>query len=43
MSALVAEATLPARPNKSVDVTSEGLCLIIGGAGAALPLGGDHL
>jgi len=37
MSALVAEATLPARPDKSVDVTSEGLCLIIGGAGAALP------
>ncbi|MET4101158.1 ferredoxin [Roseovarius sp. MBR-78] len=37
MSALVAEATLPARPDKSVDVTSEGLCLIIGGADAALP------
>jgi len=37
MSALVAEATLPARPDKSLDVTSEGLCLIIGGADAALP------
>jgi ferredoxin len=36
MSALVAEATLPARPDKSVDVTSEGLCLIIGEADAAL-------
>jgi len=37
MSALVAEATLPARPDKSLDVTSEGLCLIIGDAEAALP------
>jgi ferredoxin len=36
MSALVAEATLPARPDKSVDVTSEGLCLVIGEAAVAL-------
>jgi ferredoxin len=37
MSALVAEAILPARADKSVDVTSEGLCLIIGDAETALP------
>lgn len=30
MSALVAEALLPATPEKSVDVVSEGLCLIMG-------------
>ena len=37
MAALVAEATLPARPDKSLDVTSDGVCLVIGAAGAALP------
>lgn len=37
MSALVAEATLAAHPDKTVDVVSEGLCLIIGTAEAALP------
>ncbi len=36
MSALVAEALLPARPDKTVDVMSEGTCLILGGAEAAL-------
>lgn len=36
MAALVAEATLPAPDLKSVDVVSEGLCLIIGGAEPAL-------
>ncbi|WP_371229707.1 4Fe-4S binding protein [Roseovarius sp. 2305UL8-3] len=30
MSALIAEATLPAEPGKSMDVISEGLCLILG-------------
>lgn len=36
MSALVAEALLPAAPVKAVDVTSEGLCLILGPAQVAL-------
>lgn len=36
MAALVAEATLQAAPEKSVDVISEGLCLIIGTADVAL-------
>ncbi|CUH80771.1 4Fe-4S binding protein [Tropicibacter naphthalenivorans] len=31
MSALIAEALLPAAPAKSLDVVSEGLCLILGG------------
>ncbi|NNK77689.1 MAG: 4Fe-4S binding protein [Litoreibacter sp.] len=37
MAALAAEAALPAPTSKSVDVHSEGLCLIIGAASAALP------
>jgi ferredoxin len=36
MTALAAEALLPASPNKSLDVISEGLCLIIGKADIAL-------
>ncbi|EBA05701.1 4Fe-4S binding protein [Sagittula stellata] len=36
MSALVAEAMLPAAPEKTIDVISEGLCLIVGPADAAL-------
>ena len=36
MSALVAEAVLPAAPEKTIDVISEGLCLIVGPAEAAL-------
>ncbi|MEM8691318.1 MAG: 4Fe-4S binding protein [Pseudomonadota bacterium] len=36
MSALVAEAVLPARPAKTLDVVSEGLCLILGPAEVAL-------
>ncbi|MBE0452597.1 MAG: 4Fe-4S binding protein [Roseovarius sp.] len=36
MSALAAEAMLAARPDKTLDVVSEGLCLIIGGAEMAL-------
>jgi ferredoxin len=36
MSALAAEALLPAAPGKSLDVISEGLCLIIGKADVAL-------
>lgn len=36
MSALVAEALLPASPGKSVDVNSEGVCLILGPAEVAL-------
>ena len=36
MSALVAEALLPAAPLRSVDVVSEGLCLILGPADVAL-------
>jgi len=37
MSALVAEARLDGTPAKTVDVISEGLCLIIGAADVALP------
>ena len=37
MAALAAEAALPAPAAKSIDVHSEGLCLIIGAASAALP------
>ncbi len=36
MSALVAEALLPAAPAKTVDVVSEGLCLILGPAEVAV-------
>ncbi|MCV6594942.1 MAG: 4Fe-4S binding protein [Silicimonas sp.] len=36
MAALLAEATLPARPEKTMDVASEGLCLILGPADMAL-------
>ena len=36
MSALIAEATLPAQPGKTVDVVSEGVCLILGKAEVAL-------
>ncbi|WP_319823981.1 4Fe-4S binding protein [Thalassovita sp.] len=36
MSALLAEATLPAAPEKTVDVVSEGLCLILGAPETAL-------
>ncbi|KAJ57162.1 (4Fe-4S)-binding protein [Actibacterium mucosum KCTC 23349] len=36
MSALVAEALLPATPDKSVDVVSEGTCLILGAPEVAL-------
>ena len=36
MSALVAEAVLTAHPQKTLDVVSEGLCLIIGAADVAL-------
>ena len=36
MSALIADATLPARGAKSLDVMSEGLCLILGPADVAL-------
>ena len=38
MSALVAEALLPAAPEKSVDVISQGLCLILGPAETTLPV-----
>ncbi len=37
MSALLAEARLAPSPAKTVDVTSEGMCLVIGRAAAALP------
>ncbi|TDK50171.1 4Fe-4S binding protein [Antarcticimicrobium luteum] len=37
MSALIAEARLDAPPAKTVDVTSDGLCLILGRADVALP------
>jgi ferredoxin len=46
MSALAAEALLPATPGKSLDVISEGLCLIIGKADVALQTAAnlkDHL
>lgn len=36
MSALLAEATLPSAATKTLDVVSEGLCLIIGPADVAL-------
>lgn len=36
MSALIAEALLPAAPDKTVDIVSEGLCLILGPADIAL-------
>ncbi|EAP77603.1 iron-sulfur cluster-binding protein [Roseovarius nubinhibens ISM] len=36
MSALIAEAALPAAPEKTLDVISEGLCLILGATDAAL-------
>lgn len=37
MSALIAEAQLDVPPEKTVDVNSEGMCLIIGRADVALP------
>lgn len=37
MAALLAEATLPAVPEKSVDVLSEGLCLILGASEVVFP------
>ena len=37
MAALLAEAAMPAVAEKTVDVASEGLCLILGDAAAALP------
>ncbi len=37
MSALVAEALLPAAPEKTLDVMSEGLCLILGAPDVTLP------
>ncbi|WP_305971101.1 MULTISPECIES: 4Fe-4S binding protein [unclassified Mameliella] len=37
MSALIAEALLPAAPEKTLDVISEGLCLILGDPDIALP------
>ena len=46
MAALIAEATLPAPATKSIDVVSEGLCLILGPAEVALPAAeqlADHL
>lgn len=46
MSALVAEATLPAPAEKTVDVISQGACLILGPAGVALEAAAqlkDHL
>lgn len=38
MAALVAEAQLPTRGARAVDVTSEGVCLIVGAGDVALPL-----
>lgn len=46
MSALLAEALLPAAPEKSLDVVSEGLCLILGAPEVALAAADqlkDHL
>lgn len=46
MSALIAEALLPAPSAKTLDVISEGLCLIVGSAEVALPAAErlkDHL
>ncbi|NCQ25390.1 MAG: 4Fe-4S dicluster domain-containing protein [Roseovarius sp.] len=37
MAALLADASLPTPPEKTLDVVSEGLCLIIGAADVALP------
>ncbi|MBV6637837.1 MAG: 4Fe-4S binding protein [Mameliella sp.] len=37
MSALIAEALLPAAPEKTLDVISEGLCLVLGAPDVALP------
>ena len=37
ISALLAEARLPRPPHKTMDVTSAGLCLVVGSAAAALP------
>ncbi len=37
MAALVAEAMLPPSPEKTTDVISEGLCLILGAADVAIP------
>ncbi len=37
MAALVAEAALPAQPIKSLDIVSEGTCLIVGASDAVLP------
>ncbi|MEM0946612.1 MAG: 4Fe-4S binding protein [Pseudomonadota bacterium] len=38
IAALLAEATLPRSPEKTTDVTSEGMCLVIGSADVALPI-----
>ena len=38
MAALAAEATLPSAQAKSIDVLSEGLCLIIGASDVAFPM-----
>ncbi|MEM1301245.1 MAG: 4Fe-4S binding protein [Pseudomonadota bacterium] len=35
LTALLQEATLPARPAKTIDVTSDGICLILGGSESA--------
>ncbi len=46
MSALIAEGLLPAAPSKTMDVVSEGLCLILGAEDAALAAAeqlADHL
>ncbi|SDX84385.1 4Fe-4S binding protein [Citreimonas salinaria] len=46
MSALIAESLLPPAAEKSLDVVSEGLCLVIGRAEVALPAAeqlSDHL
>ena len=46
MSALIADAMLPAEPEKTLDVISEGLCLILGPAAVALDAAAqlkDHL
>ncbi|MDP5219085.1 4Fe-4S binding protein [Ruegeria sp. 2205SS24-7] len=46
MSALIANAMLPAEPEKTLDVVSEGLCLILGPAEVALEAAeqlNDHL
>ncbi|WP_425099458.1 4Fe-4S binding protein [Tropicibacter sp. S64] len=46
MAALLADALLPASPGKTLDVVSEGLCLILGAPDVALPAAEalkDHL